>query len=138
MNRYGATAQKYFRDFLPTRYSQIEDPEDYFQDLGQQIQDQITDLTPELAGLDPKGEGFLAKVGRLEAAKKLAAERVMAEMVYSQVPENETEDLPEETANYYGDLHQTIQDIHDLTGSVLTEPDDQEQDPTQDRQTPNR
>jgi hypothetical protein len=138
MNRYGATAQKYFRDFLPDRYSQIEDPEEFFQDLGQQIQDQITDLTPELAGEDPKGEGFLEKVGRLKAAEKLAAERVMAEMVYSQVPENETEDLPEETANYYGDLHQTLQDIHDLTNSALTDPNDQAQDPPQEPQTPNR
>src|SRR4051812_23460628 len=33
MNRYGATARNYFRDYLPTRYAQIENPEEFFQDL---------------------------------------------------------------------------------------------------------
>ncbi|MEV0287876.1 hypothetical protein AB0H36_27500 [Kribbella sp. NPDC050820] len=122
MNRYGATARNYFRDYLPTRYSQIEDPEEFFQVLGQQIQDQIVDLTPQLAGEDPAGESYLEKVGRLNAAGKQAEELVMADLVYSQTPENDSEELPEETANHYGDLHETIQSIHDLTSSALTEP----------------
>ena len=137
MNRYATTARDYFRDYLPTRYSQIENPDEFFQDLGQQIQDQITDLTPELAGPDPAGEDYLEKVGRLKAAKDRAAEMVMTEMVYSQRPENEQEDLPEETAQYYGDLHQTLQDIHDLTSAALTEPSDPEPAQTQEPQNPN-
>lgn len=138
MNRYAKTALDYFRDYLPTRYSQIEDPERYFEELGQQIQFEITELTPRLAGEDLKGEGFLAKVGRLKAAEKQATERVMAELVYSQAPENEQENLPEETAEYYGDLHQTLQDIHDLTSAALAEPSDPEPGQNQDPQNPNR
>jgi hypothetical protein len=144
MNRYGATARDYFRDYLPTRYSQIENPDEFFRDLGQQIQDQIVDLTPELAGEDPAGESYLEKVGRLNAAEQMAAERVMADLVYSQTPENDSEDLPEETTDYYGDLHQTIQDIHDLTSSALTDPDEPQapllpeaQGTPQDPQSPN-
>lgn len=142
MNRYGATARNYFRDYLPTRYSQIENPEEFFQDLGQQIQDQIVDLTPELAGEDPAGESYLEKVGRLNAASTQAEELVMADLVYSQTPENDSEELPEETANHYGDLHETIQAIHDLTSSALTEsqqPDEaDEPEIPEDPQTPIR
>lgn len=128
MNRYATTARNYFRDYLPTRYSQIENPEEYFQELGQQIQDRIVDLTPGLAGPDPAGETYLEKVGRLNAAKQQAEERVMADLVYSQTPENESEDLPEETADYYGDLNQTVLDIHNLTSSALAEPTEPDND----------
>lgn len=50
MNRYATTAMAYYRDYLPTRYVELDDPADYFRDLGEQIQDQVADLTPQLAG----------------------------------------------------------------------------------------
>lgn len=55
MNRYAMTAKTYYQEFLPTRYSQIEDPDSFFQELGQQIQVQVVALTPELAGPDRPG-----------------------------------------------------------------------------------
>lgn len=125
MNRYATTAMTYFRDHLPTRYAEIEDPEEYFRDLGEQIQDQVTELamSPELTGPDQPGEGFLAKSGRLNAARNRAEEIVLNELLYSQKPENEQTDLDEETTAYYGDLNQTIQDLHDLTRQALDEPE---------------
>lgn len=122
VNRYAKIAMTYYRDHMPTRYAEIENPEGYFQDLGAQIQDQVIDLTPELEGPDQPGEGFLAKTGRLNAARNRAEELVLHELLYSQKPENEP-DLEEETAEYYGDLHQTIQDIHDITRRALDEPE---------------
>jgi hypothetical protein len=122
MNRYAMTAMTYFQEFLPTRYSQIEDPTSFFQDLGQQIQSQVVDLTPQIAGADPAGETYLEKVGRLNAAQRQAEEIVLKDLVYSQAPENEPEDLDEETAAHYGDLNQTLQDLSSLTTTLLDEP----------------
>lgn len=66
MNRYAttrsrpspgrSTAKTYYRDYLPTRYAELDDPAKYFR-MGEQIQDRVTDLTPQLAGLDRPGEG---------------------------------------------------------------------------------
>jgi hypothetical protein len=45
--------------------------------LGEQIAGQIDELADEIAGDDPPGEGYLAKVGRLTAARWQAEEIVM-------------------------------------------------------------
>lgn len=119
MNQYATTARDYVRDHLPSRYSQISNPEEFFASLGQHIQDQVVDLTPQLAGPDPAGEDYLAKVGRLNAVKRQAEETVMADLVYSQAPENESEDLDDETAGYYADLQETLQDLRRLTSTTL-------------------
>jgi len=86
MNRYGAVAQRHWQKFLPTQYAQIEDPTAFFSELGEQIQEQINELKLSLAGDDPGGESFLAKVGRLNAAEQMARERVLAQMLPA--PEN--------------------------------------------------
>ncbi|MFI7059854.1 TnpV protein [Kribbella sp. NPDC050124] len=123
VNQYGDIAMTYYRSHLSTRYAELEDPDEHFRDLGEQIQDQVTDLTPQLAGPDQPDEGYLAKLGRLNAARNQAEEIVLKELLYSQKPENEPQDLDEETAASYRDLNQTIQDIHDLTRQTLDEPD---------------
>ncbi len=122
MDRYATIAMTYYRNHLSTRYAELENPDEYFRELGEQIQDQLTDLTPQLAGPDQPGEGHLAKTGWLNAARNQAEELVLNEMLYSQKPENEPRDLDEETAACYGELNQTIQDLHDLTRRALDEP----------------
>lgn len=93
MNRYGATAQKHWQQFLPQAYTQIRDPQTYFSDLGEQIEDQVIELMWALAGDDPPGEGYLKKVGRLNMARLQAEERVLAEMLPE--PENADTDEPQ-------------------------------------------
>jgi hypothetical protein len=112
----------YYRDHLSTRYAQLENPDEYFRHLGDQIQCQVVHLTPQLAGPDQPGEGFLAKTGRLNAAQSQAVEIVLHDLLYSQRTETEPEDLGME-AVHYGDLDQTIQDLHDLTRRALDDPD---------------
>ena len=125
MNRYATIAMTYYRDHLSTRYAQLENPNEYFQDLGEQIQGQVVHLTPQLAGPDQLGEDFLAKTGRLKAAQNQAEEIALNELLYSQNSENEPKDLDldVEAVAHYGDLNQTIQDIHDLTRRALDDPD---------------
>jgi len=93
---YASRARSYYRDFLPGRYQQIPNPEHFFSDLGQRIEDQVQTAERQLAGPDSPGEGFLAKVGRLNMARLRAAELVMAQEVYSIPPETEQETEPDE------------------------------------------
>lgn len=81
MNHYGAQAQKHWRTYLPQRYATIEDPSNFFSTLGEQAAEQIEQRTRELAGPDQPGEGYLGKLGRLNAAKQMAEEEILPELI---------------------------------------------------------
>jgi hypothetical protein len=81
MNQYGTMARDHWARWLPDRYSQIQDPDSFFTTLGQEVAQQIGDLMLDLAGDDPPGEDYLAKVGRLHMARLQAEEMVLAERV---------------------------------------------------------
>ena len=70
MNKYGRQAQEAWKAVSPTRYSQIQDPEDFFTKLGEEAQEQVDGLLLKIAGPDPQGEGYLEKVGRLNSQPK--------------------------------------------------------------------
>lgn len=92
MNQYGAQARRYWREYLPGRYAQIEDPEAFFTDLGEEMADQVVELTDSIAGPDRPGEGYLGKVGRLNMARLSAEEQVMREMLPASDNEDENEE----------------------------------------------
>lgn len=81
MNHYGSQAMQHWRKWLPSRYATITDPNRFFEDLGLQVQAQIAELTPQLAGQDPPGESYLGKVGRLNRARSQAEEIVLRDLV---------------------------------------------------------
>lgn len=81
MNHYGIQAQRHWREWLPTRYAQIPDPATFFTELGQRVSDQVIELSASIAGPDIPGEGYLGKVGRLNAARMQAEELVLREEV---------------------------------------------------------
>jgi len=81
MNRYGAMARSHWARWLPRRYATIEDPDSFFSTLGQETARQIDELTAELAGDDQPGEGYLAKAGRLTAARSQAEEIILPQQV---------------------------------------------------------
>src|ERR1035438_6755064 len=81
MNHYGATAERHWARWLPERYATIKDPGSFFSTLGQEVAQQIADLTVDLAGDDPPGEGYLVKVGRLNMARLQAEEIILHEQV---------------------------------------------------------
>jgi hypothetical protein len=93
MNKYGATARKHWERWLPARYSQLEDPTDYFTRLGEEISEQVDQLSYAIAGSDPPGEGYLAKVGRLNMARMNAESQVLREMALLD-PEGADDELP--------------------------------------------
>lgn len=81
MNEYATMAAEHWRTYLPNRYRQISNPDQYFQRLGQEVETEIAELTEAMAGDDPQGEDYLGKVGRLTAATQQAREKVLAERV---------------------------------------------------------
>jgi hypothetical protein len=81
MNQYATMARDHWARWLPGRYAQIPDPDTFFASLGEEVAQQIGDLMMDLAGDDPPGEGYLAKVGRLNMARLQAEEMVLAERV---------------------------------------------------------
>jgi len=81
MNRYGVISHRHWARWLPRQYAAISDPDSFFTALGEEVARQIDDLTDELVGEIRQGEGYLAQVGRLFAARALAEELILPQRV---------------------------------------------------------
>jgi hypothetical protein len=90
-------ARRHWAQWLPMRYATISEPDSYFSTLGQEVETQIEELTLELAGDDQPGEEYLAKAGRLTAARSRAEEIVLPQQVLL-APEPQTSGDPEDTS----------------------------------------
>jgi hypothetical protein len=97
VNRYGLMAQRHWAQWLPLRYATISEPDSYFSTLGQEVAQQVEELTLELAGDDQPGEEYLAKAGRLTAARSRAEEIVLPQQVLL-APEPQTSEDPEDSS----------------------------------------
>jgi len=95
MNHYGDMARRHWARWLPHQYAAIEDPDSFFSDLGSRASARIDELAYQLAGDDPPGEGYLAKVGRLGQARRQAQEIVLPEMILLEPEPGADEDEPE-------------------------------------------
>ncbi|MFV0551365.1 MAG: hypothetical protein ACK5L6_05520 [Anaerorhabdus sp.] len=87
MTHYQTLARQHWTRYAPSRVAAIPNPDEFFQTLGQDVHQQVTALTAELAGPDLPEETYLAKVGRLNAARLQAEELVLQELVWITSPE---------------------------------------------------
>jgi len=108
MNKYGQIAKKHWIEFRPMALAELPESEEFFSTLGEQMQAQILDLAYKLAGKDTPGEGYLEKVGRLNAAKMQAEEIVLAETVYSTVEDQDQDETDQETFAWINEVHEAI------------------------------
>lgn len=92
MNRYGRQAETMWKQACPKRYAQLEDPEAFFTDLGEQAMEMVAELEARIAGPDVPGEAYLEKVGRLNAARNQAEEIARAEILAPPETEEPEED----------------------------------------------
>lgn len=92
MNTYAERVMSHYQRFLPDQYATIPDREAYFSTLGEEIEAQVDDLTARLAGPDQLEDGYLEKVGRLNAAKLQAEETVLADYLIPPEPYQDDED----------------------------------------------
>lgn len=114
MNKYGRFAQQAWQELAPTRYAQLEDPNQFFSTLGQQAENQMILRWEQLQGPDVAGESTFEKIGRINAAKLQAEEIIRAEML-TPTPEENDEELgfDEETLAEFAVMEQLESDrIH--------------------------
>lgn len=81
MNKLGIDAKRHWETWLPDRYAQIEDPETFFTQMGEQAEEDIDSLAMDLAGEDPPAETYEQKVARLATARHLARSQVYQDML---------------------------------------------------------
>jgi len=116
MNQLGSSARNYYRDYLPGQYASISDPQEFFTQLGQRLELDVTSLALALAGPDIPEETYLQKVGRLNMARSQAAEQVLAEQVYSLAPEYDEvdqTDLSEATQIQLAQINIMMRELND-------------------------
>ena len=111
MNTYGKFAQEAWRTTAPAEYALIPDPDQWFEQLGEEASIRVEDLTTALAGPDPVGETFLEKWGRLNAAKMQAEEIVRAEML---TPDPSVQHEPEEDEDPESGMAETLEEMKEL------------------------
>ena len=116
MNKYAHMAARHWQTFLPDRLQAIpeQEREAFFTGLGEQAAVQIEELQMRLAGPDPVGEGYLEKVGRLNAARSQAEEIVLRELILpaprESDPEEEDDSLPAEDQKWFEDWRRIMEE----------------------------
>lgn len=82
MNNYGQQAMDHWRTVAPARFAEIENPQTFFDQLGERILTRVSELSSSLEGPDLPDETYLQKVGRLRMARLQAEEVVLSELVW--------------------------------------------------------
>ena len=93
MNEYAVMARDHWKKWLPDRYNLLEDPDNYFQSLGERASDQVSTMVLELQASHRQELNdleYLPRVGRINAYRQQAREIVLAELLPSP-PEDSTE-----------------------------------------------
>ncbi|GAB2748241.1 TnpV protein [Sinomonas soli] len=119
MNRYGRQAETMWKQACPKRYEELEDPEAFFTDLGEQAMEMVAELEARIAGPDVPGEAYLEKLGRLNAARNQAEEIARAEILAppeTEEPETEDEDPDDPSSNLLAWLSRRDREIDEEEG----------------------
>lgn len=96
MNSFGQQVQQHWKTWLPTRYAQIENPQVFFAQAGEQIVEQILELSGSMEAEQREvlaAMPYMERVGRLNAIEHSAREIALAEWLLE--PESSPEDEPE-------------------------------------------
>lgn len=84
MNQYGQQAMDHWRKHRPQAFSQLENPEQYFEDLGQEAVDQLAQLKQEIllkSGEMGKTDDYLSNLQMHERARKQAEEVILNQLI---------------------------------------------------------
>jgi len=92
---YTETVRRYFTEHRPLAMEALGTPqetEDFFRQLGAQIEEQVQQSEDQIAGPAPVGETYLQHVGRMRMARSQAQEIALADLLYSTPPETDDEE----------------------------------------------
>lgn len=98
MNKYGVRAKEHWTKCLPERVAQLENPEEFFTSLGEQVADRVFDISCSLEAQHAeriRDADYLTRVGILTNIQRQAEEIAMSEMVLLP-PEVEEDEFPED------------------------------------------
>ena len=87
MNHYGVQMMGHWQTERPLEYREIEDPQEHFTQLGEEIAEQVELRARSLAGSAPAGEGYLARLQRLNTARLEAEGEVVREHLLPELPQ---------------------------------------------------
>lgn len=97
MNHYGHLAERYWTDWLPSRVEDMDDPNRFFTEMGEQIKTEVDSIYMAMTKVVPADLPADQVEGWRNMARKMAEEKVLAETVYLEPDPSEDEDwLPEE------------------------------------------
>lgn len=99
MNRYGILAREHWTTHAPSRVNQLENPDEFFTALGEQVSERVTSLTAILEQEHQPSPNYLDQVGRLTAIRQQAEEVALKDLVWlapEQVEYDETEAASQE------------------------------------------
>ncbi len=82
---------KYWQDAAPTRYADLENPSEFFTDLGEQIATYVEQLASAMEAKATFSQDTMTRFGELNAIKASAEEVAMHELAYVE-PEDEDEE----------------------------------------------
>lgn len=82
---------KYWQDAAPTRYADLENPSEFFTDLGEQIATYVEQLASAMEAKTTFSQDTMTRFGELNAIKASAEEVAMHELAYVE-PEDEDEE----------------------------------------------
>jgi hypothetical protein len=92
LNPYGQQALDHWRTQRPDELAALENPQQYFQTLGEQVQEAVTTRTEQLVASQP-ATGFLERFQAEQTARLIAEDEVMRAMVFTE-PDHETPNPP--------------------------------------------
>lgn len=102
MNKYALIAQEHWQKHAPTRYAALENPEEFFEELGESAAVQIDQVASSLERQLPQDLPYLERVGQMQAIRLQAEETVLTDLVYS--VESESTSLAAELEEMLSDL----------------------------------
>jgi hypothetical protein len=110
MSNYAQLAQTWWSENRPNELLLMTDRDGFFSTLAQQIEGRINSAQDALMGADLAGETYLAKVGRINAARAQAQEIALDELVWSLGPEQEPEQEPSDIGAAIVQAHRLVSD----------------------------
>lgn len=111
MNKYALIAQDHWQKHAPSRYAALEDPETFFEELGESAAVQIEQVAAALERQLPKDLPYLERVGQMQAIRLQAEEAVLSDLVYS---------TPSESTTLVAELEEMLGDLPDPNAILVT------------------
>jgi hypothetical protein len=83
MNQYGRRAMRHWEEFLPERLAELEEPEEFFLELGEQAAEDIDALADDLVARYPNHDQApdAEREAQLATARRLAESQVARDLL---------------------------------------------------------